>query len=204
MSRADLKITLGNKRLEPLHQVLDLKLLAGPEGARATRDLLRWDEHVADDLDHTVLGNAILYRNATKAVDLDADEATVPSNVDAKAAVLKHGWEVDVEVALRHTLLSLAVGAVVRVGVESVVRDEVVLEKSFEVLLAVLAEEESIDPRSELLESEVGGCKEGTSLVVGGVDHVEQTGLAETKLKSRELAREQVNDGGNVWWRQDD
>lgn len=204
MSRVNLKIALGYERLEPLHQVLDLKLLASPKGTWATRNLLRWDEHVADDLDHTVLGDAILDRNATKAVDLNADEAAISSDVNAKAAILEHGRKVNVEVALGDTLLGLAVGAVVGIGVQSVVRDKVVLKKSLEVLLTVLAEEESVDPRSELLESEVRGREESTSLVVGGVDHVEETGLAETKLKSRELAREQVDDGGNVGRRQDD
>jgi hypothetical protein len=201
VSRADLKIALGHERLKPLHQVLNLKLLASPKGTWATRNLLRWDEHITDHLDHTVLGNAILDRDAAKAVDLDADEAAIPSNVDAKAAVLEHGREVNMEVALGHTLLSLAVGAVVRIGVESVVRDKVVLKKSLQVLLTVLAEEESVDPRAELLESEVRGCEESTSLVVGGVDHVEQTRLAETELKSRELAREQVDDSSDGWWR---
>jgi hypothetical protein len=204
MFDSDLKITLGHERLKPLHQILNLKLLASPEGAWASRDLLRRDEHVADDLDHTVLGDAVLDRNATKAIDLDADEATISSNVNAEAAILEHGREVNVEVALRHALLSLAVGAVVRVRVESVVRGQVVLEKSLKVLLTVLAEEESVDPRAELLESKVRGCEESTSLVVGGVDHVEQPCLAEAKLKSRELARKQINDGGDVRWRQDD
>jgi hypothetical protein len=204
VSRTDLKIALGYERLEPLHQVLHLELLASPKRTRATRNLLRGDEHVADDLDHTVLCNTVLNGNTTKAVDLDADEAAISSDVDAEAAVLKHGREVNVEVALGDTLLGLAVGAVVGIGVQSVVRDKVVLKKSLEVLLTVLAEEESVDPRSELLESEVRGCEESASLVVGGVDHIEQTGLAKTKLKSRELTREQVDDGGNVGWRQDD
>ena len=106
MSRVNLKIALGYERLEPLHQVLDLKLLASPKGTWATRNLLRWDEHVADDLDHTVLGDAILDRNATKAVDLNADEAAISSDVNAKAAILEHGRKVNVEVALGDTLLA--------------------------------------------------------------------------------------------------
>ena len=197
----DSKVAFSHERFKSLHQVFHLKLFTGPEGAGATRDLLRWDEYVADDLNHAVLRNTILDRDTAKSVDFDADEATVPSDVDAKAAVLEHGREVDVEVALRHTLLALAVGAIVRIRVESVVGHKVVLQKSLEVLLTVLAEEESVDPRSKLLESEVRGCKESTALVVGGVDHVEQTCLAEAELKSRELTREEVDDGGDVGWR---
>lgn len=174
-----------------------------PKGNLGHQEPASGDKHVADDLDHTVLRDAVLDRDATKPVDLDADEAAIPRDVNAKATILEHSWEINVEVALGHTLLSLAVGAVVRVRVESVVRDKVVLKKSLEVLLTVLAEEESVDPRAELLESEVRGCEESTSLVVGGVDHVEKTRLAETKLESRELAREQVDDGGHVWRRQD-
>ena len=193
-----LEIALRDVGLEPLHEILDLELLTHPQRARTTRDLLRRDEHIADDLDHTVPRDTILDGNATEPVDLDADETTVASDVDAETAVLEQSRKIDVEVALGNTFLGLAVSAVVGVRVEGVVRDKVVLEQSLQVLLAVLAEEEGIDARAKLLESEVGGSEESATLVVGGVDQIEETSLAETKLKGGELARKEINDGGNA------
>ena len=108
------------------------------------------------------------------------------------------------EVSLRHTFLALAVGAVVGVGVEGVVGDKVVLEQSLEVLLAVLAEEEGVDARAKLLESEVGRGEESAALVVGGVNHIEKASLAEAELEGGELAGKKIDDGGDIWRWQDD
>ena len=97
------------------------------------------------------------------------------------------------EVSLRDaSLLNIfrVLGLIVRVRVQGLVGNHVVLEQRLQVCLAVFAEEESVDPGAELLEGEVGGGKEGTSDVIGGVvDGLEETSLLETKLEGAELAR---------------
>jgi hypothetical protein len=199
-----LEVALGDVGLKPVHEVLDLKFLAHPLGAGATGNLLRWDEHIADNLNDAVPCDAILDRDATESINLDADEATVAGNVNAEAAVLEQGRKVNVEVSLGHTFLALAIRAVKGIRVEGVVGDKVVLKQSLEVLLTVLAEEEGVDARAKLLESEVGRGEESAALVVGSVDHVEETSLAEAELEGGELARKKVNDGGDVGRRQDE
>lgn len=199
----NLEVTLGDEGLKPLHKVLNLELLTSPLETRATRDLLRRDENIADNLNYTVLSDAILNRDTAEAVDLDRNETSVASNVDTKVAVLEQGREIDVEVSLRHALLGLALSGVVGIGVQSVVGNEVVLEKSLQVLLAVLAEEESIDPRTKLRESEVRRCEEGAALVVGGVDEIEKACLPKTKLESGKLAGKQADNRCHIWGRKD-
>lgn len=199
----NLEVTFGDEGLKPLHEVLNLKLLTSPLETRATRDLLRRNEDVADNLDYTVLSDAVLNRNTAEAVDLDRDETSVASDVDTKAAVLEQGREIDVEVSLGDTLLGLALSGVVGVRVQGVVRNEVVLEKSPKVLLAVLAEEEGVNPRTKLRESEVGRCEEGTALVIGSVDEVEEACLPKTKLEGGKFRGQQADDRGYVRGRKD-
>jgi len=89
----------------------------------------------------------------------------------------------------------LGVRLVVGVAVEGLVGDNVVFEKSLEVFLTVLAEQEGVDPGSKLLEGEVGRSKERATSVVSAVQGLEKTSLDKTKLKSRELARQEIDDG---------
>jgi hypothetical protein len=76
----------------------------------------------------------------------------------------------------------------------------VVLEQGTEVLLAILAEQEGIHAGTEFLERKVARCEERAALmrVVGVVQLVKQTSLAETKFERAELARQEVDDSSNI------
>jgi len=78
--------------------------------------------------------------------------------------------------------------------------NDVVLEKSLEVLAAVLGEEEGVDTWAELEESKVVWSEESTAWVVSGVELLKKTGLSKTELKCRELGRKQIDDLDDVWW----
>ena len=67
-------------------------------------------------------------------------------------------------------------------------------DQSLEVLSAVLAEEESVDLRTKLLEGKVGRGEQGTAGMVGAVVGVKKASLAESQLESRELRGKEVND----------
>ena len=54
-------------------------------------------------------------------------------------------------------ILDHAVSLVVCIRVESVVRSDVVLQQGLQVFLAIFAEQECIDPRTEPLEGKVRG-----------------------------------------------
>ena len=84
-----------DKRLQPLHKLLLGQLLALPHLVRVLADLLGWDEHVADDLDDAVLGDAVGEGHVAEAVDLDVDQAAVAADVDGEVAVVEGGGEVD-------------------------------------------------------------------------------------------------------------
>lgn len=74
-------------------------------------------------------------------------------------------------------------GFVESIGVQSLVGDNMVLQKSLEILLAVFAEEEASDPRTELLECEIGWCEDCPAKVGRCIiDGFEKTGLREAKL----------------------
>ena len=76
-----------------------------------------------------------------------------------------------------------------------------VLKEGLEVLEAVLAEEEGIDSWAKLLEGEVGGRKECSTGVVGGVELLEKAGLAESELEGAEFGGEQIDDLQDArWW----
>lgn len=72
------------------------------------------------------------------------------------------------------------IGLVVCVRVQSVVGDDMVLEESLKVFLAVATEQEAVDSRAKLLEGKVGGSEEGSSHVVRCiVDSLKQVGFDE-------------------------
>lgn len=93
-----------------------------------------------------------------------------------------------VTVTLEDGLVLVITGPVEGVTVEDLLRDDVVLKEGLEVLEAEFAEEEGIDPGTELLESKVGGSEESSSWVVGLVVLLEETGLTEAELESGEFA----------------
>ena len=80
------------------------------------------------------------------------------------------------------------------IGVEGVIANNVVLEQSGEVFLAVLAEKEGIDPWAEALKGEVGRCEKGATDVGGGfIEVIYEARLDETELEGAELAGEEGN-----------
>lgn len=106
------------------------------------------------------------------------------------------------EVTLRDSALVNvgALGLVVRIGVQCLVGNDMVFKESLEVLLAILAEEEAVDPWAKLLESEVRWREEGSANMVGGVvDGSEDAGLGQAELESAELRGKELNDFGGVW-----
>ena len=96
------------------------------------------------------------------------------------------------EESLRWTVVRRILGGVFFVDsirVKSDIRDGVIEEESFEVLLAILAEEEGIDPRTKALEGEVGGCEKSATLMEGGVvEGGKEAGLGQSQLKGAELS----------------
>jgi len=165
--------------------------------------VLWWDEDIADDLDDSVLGDTVLNADAAETVNLDADEATVATNVNLENLVVEEGWEGVVEVSLWYvvSLVGLVhVVAVDGVAVKGGTWNDVVLKESLEVLAAVLGEEEGVDAWAELEEGKVVWCEKGAAWVVGGVELLKETSLAETELKGGELGWEEVDDLDNVWW----
>lgn len=81
---------------ETLDEVFLAELLAFPL-LHHTTNVLGWDDNIADNVNNAVLGNAICDRNAVEAVDLDGDESTISSNIDAQRATLKEGWEINLK-----------------------------------------------------------------------------------------------------------
>lgn len=198
---------LVDVRSKALLEVLYIKLLAFPKDLLATGSILGWDKDVRDNLDHTITGNAIVNGDAGEAVNSDRDKRSVTGDVNSKVLVGKDGRKVIV-VVWRASIERLVLASVVveSIGVQSLVDDDVILEESLEVLLAVLAEQEGIDAWAKLLESEVGRSEECTALmwVIGAVDFVPKSSLAESKFKGAELTGKQIDDGSDVGWRDKD
>jgi hypothetical protein len=193
-------------RLEAGLELLEAELLlrAEPVGASelSATELLGRDQHVADNLDHSVCGNTILHADAGEGVDLDIDQTAVSSYVNRQRVVLESSGKVDMPVTLGNTIEtlsldeSIAVQNVVGNGLVSVsiVKDSsrtwftyVVEDQSLKVLAAVLAEQESVDSGAELLEGEVGRSEQGTAGVIGAVVSVKETSLAKSQLEGGEL-----------------
>jgi hypothetical protein len=193
-------------RLEAGLELLETELLlrAEPVGASelgATK-LLGRDQHIANDLDHSVCGNTILHADAREGVDLDIDQTAVSSYVNRQRVVLESSGKVDMPVTLGNAIKalsldeSIAVQNVVGYGLVSVsiVKGSsrtwftyVVEDQSLKVLAAVLAEQESVDSGTKLLESEVGRSEQSTAWVIGAVVSVKKTGLAKSQLEGGEL-----------------
>lgn len=99
-----------NVRLKSGLELLEAELLLGAEPVEAselgTTKLLRRNQDVADDLNDSVCGNAILDADAGEGVNLDVDQATVSSNINRKGVVLQRGGQVDVPVSLGDSVVS--------------------------------------------------------------------------------------------------
>lgn len=79
-------------------------------------------------------------------------------------------------------ILGVGFGLVDGVAVEGCLGHDVVEEECLEVLEAVGGEEEGVDLGAEFAKGKVGGREEGAARVVGAVELLEETGLAETEL----------------------
>jgi len=159
-------------------------------------NLLRWDQYIIDDLNDPIRGDAIFNYDGGETIDLDADETTVASNINAERAVLEQCRQIDLvpgsvmrsirmrlndaymEVALGDTSLFSIISLVVGIGVESLIGDNMVLQQGLQILLSVTAEQEAIDSWAKLLEGEIRRRKHGATNVVGGIIHRwDQVGL---------------------------
>lgn len=90
---------------------------------------------------------------------------------------------------------------VVCIGVQCLVCNDMVLKKSPQIFLSVFAEQEAIDPGTELLKSEIRRCEKGAANVIRRIiDSFKETGLLQTELESAELAREELDDVGSFRW----
>jgi len=178
-----------NVRLKTGLELLEVELLlrTKPVGASelSATELLGRNQDVADDLDHAVCGNAVLHANAREGVDLDVNQTAVSSYVNRQRVVLESSGKVDMPVTLGDTIKSLSLDE--SIAVQNVVGNGVVEDQSLEVLATVLAEQESVDLGTKLLEGKVGRSKQSTAGVIGAVVSVKKTGLAKSQLESGEL-----------------
>ena len=78
-----LQFWLLHKGLKSFNEVFLTELLAFPL-LHHTTNAFGWNEDIADNLNDAVLGYSILNRNTAEAIDLDFDESTVTSNIDAQ------------------------------------------------------------------------------------------------------------------------
>ena len=145
-------------RLKSLLELLDRKLIRGSlECARC----LGWDQDARDNLDDTVLGDAVHHGDVVEAVDSHINPTTKSDDVDAQRLSSEACLEVNMEAALRDASLSL--WWIVGVGVKGEVVSGMVEDQGFQVLLAVFAEEECVDSGSKLLECAVRWCEKSST-----------------------------------------
>lgn len=146
---------LVSKWRKTLLELLHAELLALPHDLLAIGALGR-DQNIRDDLNDAVACDTIVDGNTRESVDADLYEWTPPCDIDGEVLVVEHSGKVVVVVtrAIRSLVLIVVLLAsiVESISVQSLVDDNVVLQQSLEVLLAVGAEEEGIDPGSQLLE----------------------------------------------------
>lgn len=163
----------------------------------------RRDQDIARDLYDAVLRDAVLHDNVRVAIDTDVDEAAIADDINTEAPIIQQGREIHMErppaAGVRGRLL-----AVVRVRVQRLVGDDMVLHQRLEVLAAVLAEQKGVDARPELAEGEVAGREERAARVVRLGDVVGQAGLRERELERGELAGEERDDGEGRGGREED
>lgn len=85
------------------------------------------------------------------------------------------------EVAFGDTGLFGVISLVVGVGVESLVRDNVILQQGLQIFLSVTTEQEAINPGAKFLEGEIRRRKYGTTNVIGRIIHRwDQVGLRQS------------------------
>jgi hypothetical protein len=127
-------------------------------------------------------------RNPRETINPDLHKRAIPCHIDGKRLALEHSRQVVVVVRRAGSDV-----LIVARGVEEGVRVQ---------RLAVAAEEEGVDALPEFLEGEIAWGEERAALVgvLGVIQLVEETRLAEAELQRAELAGKQVDDRCNVWW----
>ena len=99
------------------------------------------------------------------------------------------------EVSLGNTSSLNAIRLIESIGVQRLIGDDVVLQQRLEILLAVRAEQERIDPGPEFQEGEIRGREEGAADVIRSVVQARyETGFGETELEGAEFAGEKADD----------
>ena len=134
-----LDVLVNERRKTPL-ELLHAELLALPHDLLAIGALGR-DQDIRNDLDDAVACDTIVDSNTREGVDADLYEWTPPCDIDGEVLVVKYSGKVVVVVT--RAIGGLVLAVVLLAGVVEGI--------SFEVLLAVGAEEEGIDPWSQLL-----------------------------------------------------
>lgn len=151
-----------SKWRKTLFELLHAELLALPHDLLAIGALGR-NQNIRNDLDDAVACDTIVDSNTRESVDADLYKWTPPCNIDGEILVVEHSGKVVVVVTRAIGGLVLIVvllaSIVESISVQRLVDDNVVLQQSLEVLLAVGAEEEGINPRSQLLEGIVAWSK---------------------------------------------
>lgn len=188
-----LQLLLVNIRLQPLNKLLHsdppaIHVIAPPRAVALV--LVGRDEDRVHDLQDAVVGDPVLERrrNGHAAVDPHADVRVPAVDVDGQALALQQRRHVNVEIARQlHTRVGLSAGEgfyffgfigsstsrlsclypVVRVRVQGLVHDDVVLKQSAQVEETSLrVEEEGVGAGTELLECKIGRGEEGEACCV--------------------------------------
>jgi hypothetical protein len=144
-----------SKWRKTLFELLHAELLALPHDLLAI-GALGGDQNIGNDLNDAVACDTIVDSNTREGVDADLYKWSPTCDIDGEVLVVEHSGKVVVVVTraiggLVFVVVLLA-GVVESISVQRLVDDNVVLQQSLEVLLAVGAEEEGIDPWSQFLE----------------------------------------------------
>ena len=86
-----------NKGLQSLLQIILCEILPVVHDIYTIK-LLRWDEDAADDLDDTITDNTILDDYGGEGIDLDADDAAKPGDINAEGTVFEGGRQVNLNI----------------------------------------------------------------------------------------------------------
>lgn len=87
---------ISHQRLKPFFEIFNRHLLTVPVLDAAVNGL-RWNEHIAHDVDDAIRRNAILDRDGREAVNLDVDVTAIAGDVHAERFVFKKSLEVDLD-----------------------------------------------------------------------------------------------------------
>lgn len=166
------------------------------------------DKHAVQDVNHTVLCDAVADLEAREPIDGDDLEGCPLYNVDTDVQIVEKSDEIKV--------LSLSGGFIgyvpVRRGlvvegvrIQSSVGDDVVLENCLEVLQALVrVEQKAVGARTQFLEGAVGRGEDGAAGHLDIVDEVYKVGLFVGQEEGGKLSRESGQQAADHGWRNKD